>query len=61
VLCSWAIALGAENPLVPKVLRLVAGHPLAFEADKVRARTVLRETSEGETLTLERAVERFLY
>lgn len=61
VLCSWAIALGAENPLVPKVLRLVAGHPLAFEADKVRARTVLRGTSEGETLTLERAVERFLY
>ncbi len=61
VLCSWAIALGAESPEVQRVLRLVAEHPQAFEADRAKAQAMLLGASEGETLTLERAIEQFLY
>ncbi len=61
VLCSWATSLGLENPEVPKVLRLVAEHPQALEADRARARALLRGASEGEPLTLERAMEQLLY
>ncbi|MCX7782964.1 MAG: tetratricopeptide repeat protein [Meiothermus sp.] len=61
VLCGWAVMLGADSLEAQKVLRLVAEHPEAFDADKEKARALLSSVSEGEGLTLEGAVEHFLY
>lgn len=61
VLCGWAVMLGADSLEAQKVLRLVAEYPEAFDADRDKARALLSTVSEGEGLTLEGAIEHFLY
>jgi predicted ATPase/DNA-binding SARP family transcriptional activator len=60
VLCGWAVLLGADRLEAQKILRLIAGHPQAFDADREKARVLLGAGLEGEALTLEGAVEQFL-